>query len=48
MAQDEKHVDVTRCAKCGCDRGGVIDLSVKDPVLICFQCAKRKGSNGKR
>lgn len=38
MAEKEKHIDVTRCAECGCDRGGFIDLSAKDPVLVCFEC----------
>lgn len=42
MAEKEKHVDVTRCADCGCDRGGVVDLKAENPVLICFQCNNRK------
>lgn len=27
-----------RCVRCGCDRGGVIDLTAKKPQLICFGC----------
>ena len=38
----DKHVDVTKCADCGCDRGGVIDLSAERPVLRCFQCNKSR------
>lgn len=46
---NDKHVDVTRCAKCGCDRGGIIDLNAKNPVLTCWQCAKGKDQpSGKR
>ena len=43
----EKKIDF-HCGDCGCDRGGVIDLSEKNPILRCFECdAKRKGNNGK-
>lgn len=41
------HIDVTHCAKCGCDRGGVIDLAVKRPELVCFQCARKDKTDGK-
>lgn len=39
---EQKHIDVTRCVDCGCDRGGVVDLSAETPVLRCFQCNKAR------
>lgn len=47
--QQDKHIDVTKCSQCGCDRGGFIDLSAKNPVLTCFQCTNGKAKqNAKR
>lgn len=43
------HIDVKRCADCGCDRGGTIDLTDKNPVLRCWDCtARRNATNGRR
>jgi hypothetical protein len=43
MADDkDKHIDVTKCVECGCDRGGFIDLSARQPVLTCFECTNKK------
>jgi len=44
--ENDKHIDVTRCSQCGCDRGGVVDLGAQKPVLTCFQCNNRKVSDG--
>jgi len=39
---NDKHIDVTKCSECGCDRGGFIDLQSEKPVLTCFECTNRK------
>ena len=39
------HIDVKHCAECGCDRGGIVDLNEKKPVLRCFKCAGSRKVN---